>query len=297
MNAILLAIGLLFYTPPGSIVECTEPDGCHHTMVAWGQSVYLPGEESPPANSLELVQCAADLGFDAIELDIRMSGDGVPVLAHDDPLPGDVGRISRHPFSTFKEVAIGEWRGETVQIASLEEALALERRPKVIIADMRVKASDGEKLAKSAGEKVAKVVQRNMDAADFIFTAYDIPRAQAFRLALPTARVFLKTYETPSITWMDTAAGAGLSGVMWQISYSSPLTDIVTAARVRGLETVTFVHGSGAGETRLNLQFAAGVDYILSTLLYSEVVRTCVVDKPPGNTWRGWRRDLLRARD
>ena len=232
-------------------------------LVAWGQAVYLPGEKSPPANSLELVECAADLGFDAIELDIRISRDGVPVLAHDDPLPGDAGRISGHSFSALKEMPKGKWRGKTVRIASLEEALALERRPKVIVADMRVKASDGE--------TVAEVVRRNMDAADFIFTAYDIPRAQAFRLALPTSRVFLKTYEpVPDIQWIDSAAGAGLSGVMFQVrdSRAVPLGDIVTAARDRGLGTMTFVHTAGYGETRLNVQFAAGVDHILTTRLY-----------------------------
>ena len=232
-------------------------------LVAWGQAVYLPyGEERPPANSLELVECAADLGFDAIELDIRISRDGVPVLAHDDLLPGDAGRISGHSFSALKEMPKGKWCGKTVRIASLEEALALERRPKVIVADMRVKASDGE--------TVAEVVRRNMDAADFIFTAYDIPSAQAFRLALPTSRVFLKTYDTPDIQWIDSAAGAGLSGVMFQVrdSLAVPLGDIVTAARDRGLGTMTFVHLSGYGETRLNVQFAAGVDHILTTRLY-----------------------------
>lgn len=195
-------------------------------LIAWGQAVDLPyGKKRPPANSLELVKCAADLGFDAIELDIRVSRDGVPVLAHDDLLPGDVGRITGHSFSALKQMQIGEWRGKTVRIASLEEALALERRPKVIVADMRVKASHGE--------AVAEVVRRNMDAADFIFTAYNVSSGQAFHLALPRSRVFLKTYDTPDIEWIDSAADAGLSGIMFQVrdSLAVPLGHIVTAAR------------------------------------------------------------------
>ena len=287
---------------PLTLRAAISPEKRPAKLVAWGQAVYLPGEKSPPANSLELVECAADLGFDAIELDIRISRDGVPVLAHDDRLPGDAGRISGHSFSALKEMPKGKWRGRTVRIASLEEALALERRPKVIVADMRVKASDGE--------TVAEVVRRNMDAADFIFTAYDIPMAQAFRLALPTSRVFLKTYDTvPDIQWIDSAAGAGLSGVMFQVrdSLAIPLGDIVTAARDRGLGTMTFVHTSGSGETRLNVQFAAGVDHILTTRLFyepAEAVRTCVVDlggrftvdeEPERSAWHGWRLELLRT--
>ena len=237
-------------------------------LVAWGQAVDLPyGETRPPANSLELVQCAADLGFDAIELDIRISKDGVPVLAHDDLLPGDAGKVSGHSFSALKEMERGEWRGKTVRIASLEEALALERRPKAIVADMRVKASDAE--------TVAEVVRRNMDASDFIFTAYNMRSAQAFRRSLPTSRVFLKTYDTPDIQWIDSAAGAGLSGVMFQVrdSLAIPLADIVTAATDRGLETMTFVHvHSRHGKTRLAVQFAAGVDHILTTGLYGSPV-------------------------
>lgn len=233
-------------------------------LVAWGQAVDLPyGEKRPPANSLELVKCAADLGFDAIELDIRISRDGVPVLAHDDLLPGDAGKISGHSFSALKEMEKGKWRGKTVRIASLEEALALEARPKAIVADMRVRASDAE--------TVAEVVRRNMDAADFIFTAYNLRSAKAFRRSLPTSPVFLKTYNTPDVQWIDSAAGAGLSGVMFQVrdSLAIPLADIVTAARDRGLETMTFVHvHSRHGETRLAVQFAAGVDHILTTGLY-----------------------------
>lgn len=238
-------------------------------LVAWGQAVDLPyGEKRPPANSLELVECAADLGFDAIELDIRISKDGVPVLAHDDLLPGDAGKISGHSFSALKEMEKGEWRGKTVRIASLEEALALERRPKAIVADMRVRAS--------AAETVAEVVRRNMDASDFIFTAYNLRSAQAFRRSLPTSPVFLKTYDTPDVQWMDSAAGAGLSGVMFQVrdSLAIPLGDIVTAARDRALETMTFVHvHSRHGEIRLAAQFAAGVDHILTTGLYGPAAK------------------------
>ena len=233
-------------------------------LIAWGQAVDVPyGEKRPPANSLELVGCAGDLGFDAIELDIRVSRDGVPVLAHDDLLPGDAGRITGHSFSALKQMQIGEWRGKTVRIASLEEALALERRPRVIVADMRVKAPDGE--------IVAEVVRRNMDAADFIFTAYSVSSGQAFRRALPASRVFLKTYDTPDIQWIDRAAGAGFSGIMFQVrdSLAVSLGYIVTAARERGLETMTFVHvHSRHGEARLNAQLAAGVDHILTTGLY-----------------------------
>ena len=243
-------------TPPGSesadlaLPPTAFPRELRAKLIAWGQAVDLPyGKKRPPANSLELVKCAADLGFDAIELDIRVSRDGVPVLAHDDLLPGDVGRITGHSFSALKQMQIGEWRGKTVRIASLEEALALERRPKVIVADMRVKASHGE--------AVAEVVRRNMDAADFIFTAYNVSSGQAFHLALPRSRVFLKTYDTPDIEWIDSAADAGLSGIMFQVrdSLAVPLGHIVTAARKRGLETMTFVHvHSRHGETRLNAQ-------------------------------------------
>ena len=237
-------------------------------LVAWGQAVELPsGGKRPPANSLELIECAADLGFDAIELDIRISRDGVPVLAHDDLLPGDAGRISGHSFSALQQMPKGKWRGKTVRIASLEEALALEKRPKAIVADMRAKASHGE--------TVAEVVRRNMDPADFVFTAYNIPSAKAFRLALPTSPVFLKTYDTPDIEWIDRAAGARLSGVMFQVrdSLAVPLGDFVTAARDRGLETMTFIHiHSRHGEERLNAQFAAGVDHILTTRPYEAEV-------------------------
>lgn len=265
-------------TTPLALRAAVLPREFPAKLIAWGQAVDLPhGEKRPPANSLELVKCAADLGFDAIELDLRISRDGVPVLAHDDLLAGDAGRISGHSFSALQQMQIGEWRGKAVRMASLEEVLALKRRPKTIVADMRVKAS--------YGETVAEVVRRNMDAADFVFTAYNIPSGQAFGLALPTSRVFLKTYDTPDVRWIESAAGAGFSGIMFQVrdSLAIPLGDIVTAARQRGLETMTFVHvHSRHGEARLNAQLAAGVDHILATGLYgpaAEAIRRPGVER------------------
>ena len=217
----------------------------------------LLGQERPPGNSLAHVRCAAELGFEAIELDIRISGDGVPVLVHDAHLP-DGQRVSGLTFAELRRIMVGEWRGQPQRVASLEEVLALEARPRIIVADMRVHADH-------AGQ-VAAVVRRHMNPRDFVFTAYDVPRAQAFRRALPAAKVFLKTYDgAPHPYWVDEAVDVGLTGIMFQVRDSrvAPLEEIVAAARYHGLRTMTFLHAAGPG--RLQVLLDAGIDHVLTT--------------------------------
>lgn len=259
------------------------------TLVAWGGgAIHLPDKEkSPPHNSLELMECASVLGFQAIELDIRMSKDGVPMLARSR-------EINDHFSSALKQMPRVRWRGETVRFATLEEAIALENRPKTIVLDCRTKESDTD--------AIAEVVRRSSaDPADFIFTAYSVSKAKAFANALPGSRVFLKTYREPDIQFIGSAADAGLSGVMFQVRdiLSEPVIErIVTAALNRNLDTMSFVHLASYGAARMSVQVAAGVDWILSTTRYDDPPRSCEVTSalPRRLAQRPWFQSLVRER-
>ncbi len=85
-----------------------------------------------PENTLLAFREAIALGADAIELDVRVTGDGIPVVLHDstvDRTTDGVGVVSALPFDAIKELNAGG--GET--ISTLETVLeATEGTPLVV---------------------------------------------------------------------------------------------------------------------------------------------------------------------
>jgi glycerophosphoryl diester phosphodiesterase len=84
-----------------------------------------------PENTLAGLRAAAAMGVSWIEFDVMLSGDGVPVLFHDDNLKRITGRkaaMARTPFAELAKLDAGAWFGPGFSgepIPSLEQALAL----------------------------------------------------------------------------------------------------------------------------------------------------------------------------
>ena len=84
-----------------------------------------------PENTLASIRKAAELGATWVEFDVMLSGDGRPVLFHDDNLKRLTGLdawVAETPYSKLKTLDVGgrfapEFAGETV--SSLEAALDL----------------------------------------------------------------------------------------------------------------------------------------------------------------------------
>jgi glycerophosphoryl diester phosphodiesterase len=82
-------------------------------------------------NTLQSVKTGLGLGADAVEEDIRVTKDGVPVLAHDDEWHSTAGRECRISQLTWEEIgelrfnAGREGRRGTMRICKLEEMLPL----------------------------------------------------------------------------------------------------------------------------------------------------------------------------
>ncbi len=84
-----------------------------------------------PENTLAGLRAAAALGIAWVEFDVMLSGDGVPVLFHDDNLKRITGRdalMAETPFAALADLEAGVWfapgfAGEP--IPSLEAALGL----------------------------------------------------------------------------------------------------------------------------------------------------------------------------
>ena len=90
-----------------------------------------------PENTLEGIEAAVRAGADAVEIDVRVTDDGVPILLHDETL--DRTTSARGPIAQRRTTAIGHvdagalwtpdggrtfpWRGQGVRLATLAEVL------------------------------------------------------------------------------------------------------------------------------------------------------------------------------
>jgi glycerophosphoryl diester phosphodiesterase len=84
-----------------------------------------------PENTLAGLRTAAAMGMTWVEFDVMLSGDGVPVLFHDDNLKRITGRkaaMARTPFAELARLEAGGWFSPAFigePIPTLEQALAL----------------------------------------------------------------------------------------------------------------------------------------------------------------------------
>lgn len=122
-----------------------------------------------PENTLEAFQCALDDGADALELDVHLSRDGVPVVIHDptlDRTTDQTGAIAAMTWTDIQQANAGArhldpaWATRQVRVPSLEEVVEGIRDIPLLI----------EIKAAAAQVAVAEVVTR-LGAADRVVVA------------------------------------------------------------------------------------------------------------------------------
>ena len=108
-----------------------------------------------PENTLPSFRLAERAGADALELDVHMTADGIPVVVHDPTLLRTTGRdltVARETLARVQDADAGSrftrdggrtfpWRGRGIRIPSLEEVInAFPRMPFVI--ELKVRGAD-----------------------------------------------------------------------------------------------------------------------------------------------------------
>jgi glycerophosphoryl diester phosphodiesterase len=111
---------------------------------------------SAPENTLAAFELAASQGADAIELDVRLTADGVPVVIHDDTLDrttGGHGQVRARSLAELREMDAGErftldggrsfpFRAGGVRVPTLSEVLRrLPRMP--LLLDLKESVAQG----------------------------------------------------------------------------------------------------------------------------------------------------------
>ncbi len=102
-----------------------------------------------PENTMLAVQEACHLGVDVIEVDVYVSKDGIPVIAHDyrlDRCSNGTGVISDYTLKELKQLDFGIHRGiafEGLRLPTLEQFLDYMRNYPEILMDIDFKVYDG----------------------------------------------------------------------------------------------------------------------------------------------------------
>ena len=160
-----------------------------------------------PENTLAAFETAIRQGADAIELDVHLTADGVPVVLHDATLDRTTdgrGPVARVTLAALKRLDAGAWfaprfRGE--RVPTLEEALRCARgRCGLNIEiktgpgrgrDKTARARDARSEAGLLASAVSRVVARARFTDLLVVSSFSRAALQAARAAMPRARLGL----------------------------------------------------------------------------------------------------------
>ncbi|GMR02647.1 MAG: glycerophosphodiester phosphodiesterase [Acidimicrobiia bacterium] len=109
------------------------------------QLVAHRGNSGPiPENTPAAIESAIDLGVDMVEIDIRLTKDGVPILMHNDRVDATTsgtGLVTDFTWDEFKTLDAGSWRGPEFAdepVRALDEVLDATRGRVALNLDIKV---------------------------------------------------------------------------------------------------------------------------------------------------------------
>lgn len=147
-----------------------------------------------PENTLESFDAAIRAGADMVELDVRLSADGVAVIMHDPDVSATTdgsGFVHELSLTDIKRLDASGGRGDRVEVPTFAEALQmLAGRAGV---DVEIKNMPGEPAFDSPREAIAGAVLEELDRAGFAdpvvvssFNWLSIERIRRERPEVPT---------------------------------------------------------------------------------------------------------------
>jgi glycerophosphoryl diester phosphodiesterase len=184
---------------------------------------YLPVSE----NSLEMIRMAARLGATGIEVDVRLTADGVPVLLHDNFLSAHTlrntvygGLVEKHTLASLKEKELRKG-GRIPTLRETLHTVLYETPLQVVWLDIKF---DGELTS-----------VRSLQI-EFLQKAKEIGRDLQILMGLPT-KAAMRCFEDmedhqllPSLTEMEPEDVHRIKARVWAPQYTSGTQDEVLAS-------------------------------------------------------------------
>ncbi len=217
------------------------------------------GGSLAPENTLAGIRLAARLGYKAVEFDVMLSGDGTPVLIHDETLErttNGVGRVGETPDA--KLFALDAGQGES--IPRFTEAAALCRELG-LLANVEIKPSAGQEI--ETARCVAKLTAELWHGAPVppLISSFSLVALEIARDLAPTiARAVL--FEAVPADWLAEIRRLQAFSLHCDADL---LSDAVLAeARAKGIPVLCYTVNS---ENRAKMLFARGVNALFTDRL------------------------------
>ena len=140
-----------------------------------------------PENTMPSFEKALELGADAVEFDVALTRDGVPVVIHDDTLDRTTnghGPVEQALFGELRGLDAGSWKGVPTRLPSLAEVLDGFARRTVLNLEIKSSPRRAELV-----DACAEAVLRGDALGAVVFSSFDHDALRLLRHVLPAARI------------------------------------------------------------------------------------------------------------
>ena len=178
-----------------------------------------------PENTLVALTKAADLGARSVELDVMLSGDGVPIIIHDtnlDRTTSGAGPVAAQPYETLAQLDAGSWFGKAFsgeKIPALSDAIFLLLRCNLAL-NLEIKPSPGEDR-ETATKAIETLSETWPSAATLVLSSASIEALEVARDLAPQWRRGLIA-DIPPPNWRELLAELGCVSAHCAASVATP---------------------------------------------------------------------------
>ncbi len=213
----------------------------------WTQVIAHRGNSGPlPENTLVAIESAIGLGVDMVEVDIRLTGDGVPVLMHHDRVDGTTsgtGPVSGLTWDEIKALDGGSWRGPEFAdqaVQSLEEVLDSTRGRVALNLDIQVpEAAVPTVWAVIEADSSSNVVISGC-TADCVKTVGEVASGISTLFNLDDLLREIDPAEAPAVARQSIDLAVDLGAVAINVPHPLVDVDLVEQAREAGIGVWAF---------------------------------------------------------
>jgi glycerophosphoryl diester phosphodiesterase len=223
---------------------------------------------SHPENTLEAFAAALEAGAQAVETDVRLSSDGVPVVFHDAEVSrttDGVGYVHELTLAELRSLDASVGRGERSRVPTLREVLDLLSGRAGI--DLEIKNIPGEPAYDTPMESIVEATIRELDAAAFTggvlissFNLASIERSRELAPWVPTGVLSLAA--VPPMAVLEYATDHGHGWILPSVEALAPVAEeLISTAHTLGVQVGTWTVDDPQEAERL---FRLGLDAIAS---------------------------------
>lgn len=272
--AALTAFAAVMFHPAHSATAKNEPLPTFRPNLGVMKIAHRGSKKFAPENTIPAMEKAIELGFDYIELDVRYTKDGAPVILHDESLFRTTGVFKTLAFLTLKQIKkldAGGWFGKEfkgTRIPTFEEALqTMHGRAKLYLDQKEPPNEALIELLKKYDYYPRNIVLVGGTEMSRVFSKLD-PAAPVMPSCSSAANVKDVAEEFPNAIAINT-------------NHNIITPELVDEAHARGIMVFVNTLGNGENPETMRRMIEAGVDAIQTDepLMLNEVIEKMKAEK------------------